>query len=354
MSRVSLRLAWSWENERGDSLDPQVLALLREVRERGTLKAACDRVGLSYRYAWGLLDEATRFLNAPLVEMARGRGARLTPLGERLLDASARIGERLRPELGSLAAACEHDFNVAIVEKGGGFKIHASHDFLLSRLPEWLGSESAGELQFRGSLESLMALSEKRCDAAGFHLPEGTGGQAVADVYRPWLRPRRHALLHLARRRQGLIVARENLKNIRALGDLARPGVRFVNRQAGSGTRLILDGLLRHLGIAPEAITGYRTEEFTHFAVAAAVASGAADATFGLEAAADQFHLAFIPVTDERYYLAARRDAFERPFLCALQEALKGPAFQALARALPGYDIALAGQIVSVDEAGLR
>ena len=97
-----------------------------------------------------------------------------------------------------------------------------------------------------------------------------------------------------------------NPRRIRQLSQLARPGIRFINRQAGSGTRLLFDALLADAGINPSRIAGYDMEEFTHGAVAASVASGMADAGFGIEAAARQAHLAFVPLARERYFLAFR------------------------------------------------
>ena len=128
------------------------------------------------------------------------------------------------------------------------------------------------QLQTRGSVESLKLLARSECGAAGFHLPLGPLRSAVLPAYVRWLRRRPYHLLLVAERQQGLITQQSNPKRIDSLKDLTRRSVRFVNRQPDSGTRVILDGLLELEGIDPERIRGYRTEEFTHTAVAAMVA----------------------------------------------------------------------------------
>src|SRR5690606_29958892 len=133
----------------------------------------------------------------------------------------------------------------------------------------------------------------KRCELVGFHVPELPGRGRLIEPFRPWLRSRSLRLVRLADRRQGLIVARGNPLGIATLEDLPRLQARFVNRQLGSGTRLAFDALLAAHRIRPAQINGYRHEEFTHAAVAAMIASGAADVAFGIEAAAAQHALSF-------------------------------------------------------------
>ncbi|PZP61174.1 MAG: LysR family transcriptional regulator, partial [Azospira oryzae] len=130
------------------------------------------------------------------------------------------------------------------------------------------------------------------------------------------------------------------------LADLTRPEVKFINRQRASGTRLLLDRLLSQAGIAPTAIAGYEEEEFTHLAVAASVAGGLADAGFGIQAAAHQLGLHFVPLVRERYLLAMTRQTFRSPALQALVALLRSPEFEAKAGDLVGYDFSRAGEPV--------
>jgi molybdate-binding protein len=143
--------------------------------------------------------------------------------------------------------------------------------------------------------------------------------------------------VHFADRSQGLIVATGNPLRIGSLRDLARRTVRFVNRQAGSGSLLFFDALLAAHRIRPAQIAGYRHEEFTHAAVAAMIASGSADAAFGIEAAATRHGLAFVPMAQERYFLALRAPVSARPAVQTLLTALQSRWFRNLVRELPGY-----------------
>ncbi len=217
--------------------------------------------------------------------------------------------------------------------------LQASHDLALVKLRELLaaGRDCELELHFQGSLDCLAALSRGQCDLAGFHLPDTAGHNALLDQYRPWLKSRALRLLHFATRQQGLMVAPGNPLRIRTLPDLVGKNARFVNRQPGSGTRLFLDHLLAMHKILPARIKGYQLEEFTHAAVAATIASGMADAGFGIEAAARQHGLDFVPLATERYYLAGRSGTLSRPGPSALLAALDSDEFRAILSGLPGY-----------------
>jgi molybdate-binding protein len=146
-------------------------------------------------------------------------------------------------------------------------------------------------------------------------------------------------------------VARGNPLGVKGLADLARPEVRFVNRQAGSGTRMLLEMMLAADGPPLESINGYNSAEFTHSAVAAYIASGMADAGIGMRAAAAQFKLDFLPLVREHYYFALRIDAVEEPAMRQLLELMRDPAYHQLVGALPGYDAAGTGELVSIADA---
>ena len=134
---------------------------------------------------------------------------------------------------------------------------------------------------------------------------------------------------------------------------LVRPGLRFINRQPGSGTRLLTEHLLTQAGIAPELVAGFHGPcEDTHVAVAAAVASGQADAGVGIEAAAVQFKLAFVPLADEAYYLVCRKDTLDRAGIARLRELLASVAWAGAVRSLAGCAPAAdAGQVLALTRA---
>jgi putative molybdopterin biosynthesis protein len=145
------------------------------------------------------------------------------------------------------------------------------------------------------------------------------------------------------------MVAAGNPKKIQGLPDLTRRDVKMINRQPNSGTRLELDQLLREANIDAGLIAGYDTFEFTHLAVAATIASGMCDVGFGIEAAAAQYKLGFIPLLRERYYLACRSEIVSARPLSALIAVLKSEEFAALAGKLAGYDWAGAGETLSAE-----
>jgi putative molybdopterin biosynthesis protein len=148
----------------------------------------------------------------------------------------------------------------------------------------------------------------------------------------------------LTEREQGLMLAQGLAAHIKSLSDLARGGQRFLNRQRGSGTRALLDELLREAGLRPAMIRGYQDEEFTHLAVAASIAGGGADAGFGIRAAAERFGLAFVPLARETYYLASRADGAVAVSLSRIAAWLRDAAFRTLCQDLPGYDTTHAGE----------
>jgi putative molybdopterin biosynthesis protein len=145
------------------------------------------------------------------------------------------------------------------------------------------------------------------------------------------------AVVRLVERSQGLMVAAGNPLGIEGLADLGRPGVRYVNRQRGAGTRVLLDVMLGQLSIAPSSVEGYAREEPTHLAVAAAIASGRADAGMGIMAAAQAFRLDFVPLTTEPYDLVVAPGAMESSQLAPLWSLLQSDRFKASVEELGGY-----------------
>jgi molybdate transport repressor ModE-like protein len=349
--RVIPTLTWALASEPSEPLDPRLLPLLEAIAASLSLAAAVVDCGVSYRAAWGLLREYQRKLGVPLVALERGRGARLAPAGERLVAAHRSAAKRLREvfpgpgvDLGSPATRRSRAALATL-------RIAASHDIALATLRDAMPS-AAGlklELTFMGSLPALEQFAARRADVAGFHLPLTSSGAAALAPFRRSLRTRGDRLIRFVDREQGLILARGNPARVHVFRDLARKRLRFVNRQPGSGTRLLIDRILADDGLDPAALIGYANEEFTHPAVAATVASGAADVGFGLRAAAAEYGLAFVPQVWERYYLAVRAAALATPAISRLIEVLQGPVFSAIADRLPGYRREGAGTVIRVD-----
>jgi len=190
-----------------------------------------------------------------------------------------------------------------------------------------------------GSMGGLMAIKKGLCHIAGTHLLDTSDGNYNISYIKRYLPKRSVHLIHLVKRDQGLIVQPGNPKNIKNIKDLARPDVQFINRQGGSGTRILLDYRLSELGLKPEAISGYSNEEYTHMAVAVAVLSGAADVGLGIHAAAKALNLEFIPVVTESYELVIPDEFIEKPEIRLLLDIIGSAEFKLRVTALGGYHL---------------
>ncbi len=231
---------------------------------------------------------------------------------------------------------------------GQSLRFVGSHDLVVAWLATHFGDIAPGyalHLSFAGSLGGLIALAEGKADLAGCHLWDEESDTYNLPFVRRLLPGKRTALVTVAYRRLGLMMAPGNPAGVRDLRDVARLGLRFVNRQSGSGTRVWLDAALRKLGIAAEEVRGYAAEVMTHSEVARAVAEGQADVGLGLEAAARVHGLDFAALTRERYDLAIPASEIEAPPVRALLAWLGSPAARTALASLAGYDLSEAGQV---------
>lgn len=349
---IDLRTVWRFRKAGGRELDLTLFALLDAIEQTGKLTVAARTAGMSHRHAWNLIEKWAEFFGAPLVSIERGRGTQLSALGAKLLWAGKRAQARLEPELENLAAELASTLNQAADAAAPVLRIHASHDFSLTKLRELAAKvrSISVDLRYRGSAEALASLRRGTCELAGFHVTDGPRGRRAAIRYAESLGPAIHRLIWVATRVQGLIVAEGNPKSIASVADLARPGIRFINRQRDSGTRILLDELLAEASIEPGRTDGYDNEEHTHAAVAAHVAGGLADAGLGIEAAATQFGLGFVPIATERYFFAVHKDILERREAKLLIGLLQGDAFHDAVVALHGERTHRTGTIALVEK----
>src|SRR5262245_9834235 len=349
--KVDLGTVWRFGKAGERELELTLLTLLEGIEQTGKLTAASRSAGVSHRHAWNLIEKWSEFFGAPLVMIERGRGTRLSALGAKLLWAGRRAQARLEPELENLAAELARSLDGA---DGASpvLRIHASHDFCLGKLRELADRtrSMSVDLRYRGSAEALASLRRGACDVAGFHIADGPFGRNAATLYAEALWPAVHRLVRVATRRQGLIVERDNPKSIGSVADLAQPGMRFVNRQRESGTRLLLDEMLEKARVDPAHINGYENEEHTHAAVAAHVASGLADAGLGIEAAAAHFKLGFVPIASEHYFFAVHKDVLERREGKLLIGLMRGDAFHDTVTAYHGPRAHRTGEIAPIEE----
>ncbi|RPI77373.1 MAG: molybdopterin biosynthesis protein, partial [Desulfobacteraceae bacterium] len=223
-----------------------------------------------------------------------------------------------------------------------------SHDITLDILADEIRRQghniriSSGNV---GSLGGIMAIRNGLCHMAGTHLLDPLSGEYNIAYIKKYLKGRKVKLFHLVLREQGLIIPKGNPKEIQGIRDLAHKGLLFVNRQAGSGTRVLFDDQIKRLNIEPDAIKGYDHEEFTHMAVAVDVLSHAADCGMGIFAAAKALGLDFIPVAQEQYDLIVPAPLADQEPIRLVLETIRSQTFRERVRALGGYDPSRSGEL---------
>ena len=317
----------------------------RQPERPPTLKAQLTRKITSppgdddyVRVAVGRVGE--RLLAAPLARgagvitsLVRADGLALLPRGSQGMPAGAEVEVRL------YRSPAEIEQTIFAI---------GSHDISLDVLAQFLAGHNRRLASANvGSLGGLVALRRGEAHLAGSHLLDPETGEYNLSYIHQYLPDTPVKVLALVGREQGLLVPKGNPKDIRSLEDLARPDVSFVNRQRGAGTRVLLDYHLGLKGIEASAIRGYQQEEYTHLAVAAAVASGRADSGMGIAAAAQALDLDFVPLFDERYDLVIPVEYYQGQLLAPLFQVLQEPAFRQAVAQMPGYDVSVMGQLIA-------
>ena len=224
-----------------------------------------------------------------------------------------------------------------------------SHDMAVNALAARLGEIAPGallEISITGSLGGLIALADGRADLAGCHLWDAESDSYNLPFVRRLLPGQQTVVVTLAHRRLGLILAPGNPLDLHSIPELARPGLRFINRQSGSGTRVWLDAALARAGLPASRIQGYADERHTHSEVARAVAEGLADVGLGLETAAVAYGLDFVFLTRERYDLVLLAETARREPFAQLLSWLASPAASKFISTFKGYDSAETGKIL--------
>ncbi len=251
------------------------------------------------------------------------------------------------------------------IEAGGKVQVHlyrskaeiertilsiGSHDLTLDLLAQFLAEHDRRLVSANvGSQGGLVALRRGEAHFAGSHLLDPKTGEYNISSIRQYMPNIPVKVLALVGREQGLIVKRGNPKGIKSLRDLARVEVRFVNRQRGAGTRVLLDYHLNLMTVPQSSIVGYSQEEYTHLGVAAAISSGRADCGLGIAAAAQALDLDFIPLFQERYDLVIPKEHSESDLLAPLFGLLADSRFREAVSQLTGYDVSVMGTIILED-----
>jgi putative molybdopterin biosynthesis protein len=355
---LSLHLRYAFERgeQRGAAVDNPLFEILAAVLDSGSIRHAAQVLGCSYRYVWGSLKKWEEALGEPLIMWSQGQRGRPTQFAEKLLWAERRARTRLQPHIEALRNDLARVLSEARDQRHQLLTVRASHDIALPALQQHAAraADLHLELGFQGSVDALRALNDRQCLVAGFHVPALRGAAPVfAKALKPLLKPGVHNLIGCSQRVQGLMVRHEHAQLVRTFPDVVRQGLRFVNRQRGSGTRMLIDHLMSEHSILPTALSGYLgRSEHTHVAVASCIASGAADAGIGVEAAALEFGLHFTPLAEETYFLACLKANVDDAAVQRLCKVLAGQGWSDILAALPGYQpSASAGEVLVIDEA---
>jgi len=268
-----------------------------------------------------------------ITSLVRADGIVVLPRGVQGLEAGAPVRVRL------YRSAAEIERTIMAI---------GSHDMTLDLVAQFLAGRGRRLVSANaGSLGGLVALRRGEAHLAGSHLLDPETGQYNRSYVERYLPDTQVTRVSWVERQQGLLVRKGNPKGIVDLRDLVRPNITYVNRQRGAGTRVLLDYHLGRLGIDPDQVQGYDEEEYTHLAVAAAVASGRADCGLGVAAAARALDLDFVYLYDELYELIIPTEYYEDPLLCPLLDLAQDGAFRKAVEGLPGYGIGKMGQVVS-------
>lgn len=266
--------------------------------------------------------------------LARADGILVVPTGIQGLSAGVEVDVQL------LRTPDELESTIFII---------GSHDLCIDILTLYLQKKNRRVVSSNvGSLSGLLALKNGTAHLAGSHLLDGNSGDYNVSFIKKYLPDQEVKIVRFINRTQGLLVKSGNPKNISALSDLVNPDIKFINRQRGSGTRILLDFHLEKMIIDTNKINGYDREEYSHLAIAAAVESGKVDCGLGIAAAASIMKLDFIPLFEEKYDLIIPEHLIESNLLGPIFEILQDEKFRLDVLSKPGYSISNMGEIISV------
>lgn len=379
---LSIQLRYGLEagstRQSGAELSNALFDLLHALESAGSIKAAAAALGQSYRHVWGSLRQWEAVLGQELILWHKGRRATLSDYSQRLIYAERQARVRMTPHLEALRAELGQVLREAANSQLQFLNVAASHDMGMGRLQELATGQGLlhMKLRFTGSEQALRDLNEGVCEVAGFHVPRlRQASEVFKAALGPHLRPGEHKLISSHRRVLGWMTRHEATPphgagtaaaagagtepavgaSASGAGGWARlrlPGTRLVNRQPGSGTRLLLDHLLHEQGIAAEALDGYHSRiEHTHVAVAAMVAGGTADIGLGMQAVAADFGLDFEPLVEEDYYLVCLKERLDTEPVLRLRHLLAQPSWSQALQGLPGCAAERPGEVLSLVQA---
>lgn len=300
-------------------------SLLKDIEHGKTLMSACKKMGLSYRNVWQKLNDVEHALGFKLIDRVRGHGSQLSEYAQYLIQFTEDFDQKtIRLGQNSLAHL-EEGFSQFRVKAKKQWRLASSSDPVIQRSVLDIGGF---ELITAGSGEALERLLNFEVDIAGFHISDPLSSQVIAKR----LKAEGMQIFPVMKRVQGFMVAKGNPLGITSVKDLLRSRIRFINRQKGSGTRLLLDTLLKMNGISAHSIKGYANEEFTHSAIAMSILAKKADVGMGVKSVAIENGLDFIYLKDEIFFLAMGEELAGNKEVAKLIRKIRG-----LSSEIPGY-----------------
>ena len=300
-------------------------ALLKDIEHGKTLMSACKKMGLSYRNVWQKLNDVEQALGFKLIDRVRGHGSQLSEYARYLIQFTEDFDQKTMRLGQSSLSHLEEGFSQFRVKDKKQLRFASSSDPIIQKAVFEIGGF---ELITAGSGEALERLLNYEVDIAGFHVSDPQSSQIISKR----LQKEGMQIFPVMKRVQGLLVAKGNPLNIISIKDLLRPKIRFINRQKGSGTRLLLDTILAKEGMLAQGIKGYENEEFTHSAIATAILAKKADVGMGVKSVALENGLDFIQLKDEIFFLAMSEELSTHADLAKLIRKIR-----VLSGASPGY-----------------
>jgi putative molybdopterin biosynthesis protein len=314
------------QGDRKNSVDLMWLSqLLKDIGQGSSLVIASKKSGTSYRGAWGKLNQVEEALGMPLIIRTKGHGSILTEFGSFLIQFIEDMQAGYREHGNLYQDVLLKELKKIQKAESVRWKFFSSSDSVIQQAA---GEIKGIELKIAGSGESLERLLNNEAHIAGYHVSDQKSSKAIYQR----LSKNDIEIYPVMKRTQGLMVKKGNPLRIRSLEDLTGKKVRFINRQIGSGTRLLLDTLLMEEGIDPLTINGYLAEEFTHSAVANAILAGKADVGLGVKNIALENGLGFIPLKDEIFFIAMNKEMLAHPEVSKLVRKIRS-----ISGEMPGY-----------------
>lgn len=299
--------------------------LLKDIDRGKTLVSACKKAGLSYRNVWQKLNDVEVALGFKLMDRVRGHGSQLSEYAKYLITFTEDFDEKTHRLGQSSLLYLEEGFTQFRVNETKQLRLASSSDPIIQKAVFEIGGF---DLSTAGSGDALERLLNYEVDIAGFHVSELQSSQVIAKR----LQKEGMKIFPVMIRLQGLMIAKGNPCNVINAKDLAKPRIRFINRQKGSGTRLLLDTILTKEGIDSTKIKGYEHEEFTHSAIATAILANKADVGMGVKSIAIENGLDFIQLKEEIFFLAVGEDLAVNQDLAKLIRRMRS-----LSKDTPGY-----------------